>query len=270
MGEEILGHALFEIEAGIGLGEFGMPFFPSVGQFLGRALGLGVAKFRESLGEFVAERGHLLAEFLEVLEVTDAAFDLLVENETVKTLVALLEPGGDLEVGVGDEPEPAEDLPGFRFRFLDSLRNGHFLFAVQQGDLPHLPQIHPDRVIENVEAALASRGTLFPGFLTLFIAALFGILDRARLLVVDFGRIDDAELHQAESLDEILEQLDIRLGVGNGLVDVVVSEVILLLGEADEITDDGAEFRRIEGRGALDRSGGSHDRRALNIPRFFH
>ena len=48
----------------------------------------------------------------------------------------------------------------FRLGFLDALGNLHFLLARQQGHLPHLVQIHPHRVVQDVQP----RGVLLLAF----------------------------------------------------------------------------------------------------------
>ncbi len=89
-----------------------------------------------------------------------------------------------------------------------------------------------------------SPGRRFFGLVvSLVVGHVLGFLDRRALHIVHFGRIDDAELHRAQPRDEILEQLEVGFGVGECLVDVVEGQVILLLGETDEVADDGAGTR---------------------------
>ena len=83
--------------------------------------------------------------------------------------------------------------------FLDSLGDFDLLFAGEQGNLSHLLEIHANRVIENVESALARRSWLF-----LSLGLLIGIRVSRRLNVVDLCGIDDAKLHRAQSLDQFL------------------------------------------------------------------
>ena len=59
-----------------------------------------------------------------------------------------------------------------------------------------------------------------------------------RLLVleaIDLGGVDDVELHVAEAIEDRFHVGGIDEVLGEDLVDVVVSEIVLLLGELDEL-----------------------------------
>ncbi len=105
-------------------------------------------------------------------------------------------------------------------RALDPLGNLHLLLPGQQWHLAHLLEIHPDRVVQDVQARFVL------------------LLLRLRLLdSVHLGLVNDLHLEIAQldvNLVQILRRND---RVGQGVVDVVVSQVALFLREADEFLD---------------------------------
>ena len=124
----------------------------------------------------------------------------------------------------------------FDFRVFDALGNFHFLFAGEQGDLAHLLEIHADRVIEDVEFLVCLEFLLLAAIVVAFL-----ILES-----VDFRGVDDVELHVAQALHDRLDIVRIDKVVGEDLVDVVVGQVFLFLGELDEFADLFLNFRRID------------------------
>ena len=76
----------------------------------------------------------------------------------------------------------------FELGLLDALGNLDLLFAGEQGDLPHLLEVHADRIIQDVEFAIRFLVLFF-----FFFAVLANLLDS-----VDIRRINDLDLHGAE------------------------------------------------------------------------
>jgi hypothetical protein len=84
------------------------------------------------------------------------AVDLLVDDHPVETLLGRL---GDQLLGQGDvllagKPEAVDDPLDLVLGVLDPLGDLHLLLARQQRHLPHLLQVHPDRIIQDVQARL--------------------------------------------------------------------------------------------------------------------
>jgi hypothetical protein len=99
-----------------------------------------------------------------------------------------------------------------------------------------LLEIHPDRVVEDVE--------LLVGLEVLVIAAV--VIALLVLVAVHFGGVDDVELHVAEALHDGLDIIGIDEVVGENVVDVVEGQVVLFLGEFDEFADLLLDFRRVD------------------------
>ena len=108
---------------------------------------------------------------------------------------------------------------------LDALGNFDFLLAGEQRHLAHLLEVHPDRVVEDVELGV---GLLLVGK---FLLGAGGGL----LVTVDLGGVDDVDLEVAQEHDDRLEFLGIVDALGNRLVEVVPGEVALVLGQLDQI-----------------------------------
>ena len=89
-----------------------------------------------------------------------------------------------LEVSARDEPEAIEHASATSISgFLDPLGDFDFLLAGQQRHLAHLLEIHPDRIVEDVELR-------FRLFFFLFVVIFLAVL-----VTIDFRRIDDVDLH---------------------------------------------------------------------------
>ena len=94
------------------------------------------------------------------------------------------------------------------------------LLAGQQGDLAHLLEVHPYRIVEDVE----------PGLVVLLLG--LRLLDAVHLRLVHDLNI------QIPQLDEDLVQfLGGRNRVGKRVIDIVVGQVALLLSQTDEFLD---------------------------------
>ena len=121
------------------------------------------------------------------LHVALAALDFLVEDHAVETLAAfgqLLRRDRGARCAI--KPKRLNVTLHHRLRFLDPLGNLHLLLAGQQRDLAHLLEIHPHRIIENVE--LRSRASPLP-LPRVFLPV---------LITIDLGGLDDIDLHAAE------------------------------------------------------------------------
>ena len=107
-------------------------------------------------------------------------------------------------------------------RRFHSLANRHFLFAREQGNLAHLPQIHADGIIQNVQPPLFP--FLFLLRFRLFDAVHLGLVHDVDVEVVQFG-INLVELRRG---DDVVRQ---------GVADVVVGQVSLFLGQQHQFPD---------------------------------
>ena len=124
------------------------------------------------------------------------------------------------------------------FGFLDALGDFDFLLAGEERNLPHLFEIHPNRIVQNIELGVA---LIF--FLLLFVVFF------AVLVAVDLGGVDDVDLHAAQTVEDRLHLVGLVDAIREGFVEVVESEVALFLGELDEFAQFFGHFRRIDIKG---------------------
>lgn len=115
----------------------------------------------------------------------------------------------------------------FDFGVFDAFGDFDLLFAGEQGDLAHLFEVHADRVVEDIEFLV--------GFEFLFAVAV--VVAFFIFVAVDFGGVDDVELHVAEAFHDRLDVLGVDEVVGEDVVDVVKGQVFLFFGEFDEFAD---------------------------------
>ena len=108
---------------------------------------------------------------------------------------------------------------------LDALGNLDFLLARQQRHLPHLLEVHPDRVVEDVELGVGL-------FFFLFLGVLLAVL-----VTVDLRGVDDVDLDVAQEHDDGFEIVCIVRALGNRLIEIVTSEIALFFRELDQLTD---------------------------------
>ena len=119
------------------------------------------------------------------------------------------------------------------FGFLDPLGNLHFLLAGQQRHLAHLLEIHPHRVVENIELRF---GLLF---LFLFLGIFLAVL-----VTIDLGRFDDVDLHPAQPGQNGVELIRVGDALGQRLVQVVEREIALFLRQLDQLANAALQFNR--------------------------
>ncbi len=134
-------------------------------------------------------RAHLLHFFAkprEHLHVALAALDFLVENHTIETLAAFDQFRRQFKMRRRDESEAIDVSRDHLFGFLDALGDFHFLLPRQQRHLAHLLQIHPHRIVEDVELRLR------------FFLVLLGILFDV-LVTIHLRRLDDVDLEFAQA-----------------------------------------------------------------------
>ena len=121
---------------------------------------------------------------------------------------------------VGDEAELVEDGLKGVLRLLDALGNLDLLLAGEQGYLPHLLEVHPYRVVQDVQ----------PWHLRV-------VLGLLALDAVHVRRIHDIDVEPAEDDQDVIQILRIDHVLGESVADVGVSEMALLLREFDEFLD---------------------------------
>ena len=158
----------------------------------------------------------------QVLEVARAAFDQLVNDDTVEALLG--RHGKQLlrqrQVLFGGEAKSVDDLPRLGFGGFDALADLHLLLARQQRHLAHLPQVHPHRVIQNIIAAPF-----------LFFARL------GRPPPLHLGGVNDINLQGAQLGEDLVQVGRADNIIGQGVVEIVVGQMALLLGKAQEVFD---------------------------------
>ena len=150
-----------------------------------------------------------------------AAVHFFVENDAVETFARRV---GDQFFRQGDvflagKAEAVNDFADLVFRGLDALGNFHLLLARQQRHLPHLLEIHPHRVVQDVQP----RRVVLLGV---------GLLD-----AVHFRLVHDLDFQRAQFGKNLVQLLRRDTVFRQRVVDVVVGQMALLLGEADEFLD---------------------------------
>jgi hypothetical protein len=111
------------------------------------------------------------------------------------------------------------------FGVLDPFGNFDLLLAGEKRDLPHLLEVHPHRVVKNVELRIR-----------LFLVGKLLLGPRRRLLVaVHLGSVDDVDLQVAQEHDDRLKFLRIVHALRDCLVQVVPGQITLVLGQLDEV-----------------------------------
>ena len=134
--------------------------------------------------QFAAGVFDALAKPRQLLHVTLAALDFLVEDDPVETLAAFLSFCASSRCARAMKPKRLMCFCTLMLGFLDPLGNLHFLLAGQQRDLAHLLEIHPDRVVQDIELGFG-----------LFLFLLFVGVFLAVLVTIDVRGIDDVDLH---------------------------------------------------------------------------
>ena len=191
------------------------------------------------------------------LEVGLPAVDLLVDDDPVEALLAIEELLAERDDMAADDAGMEQGLLGVQLRVLDALGDLHLLLARQQRHLAHLLQIHADGIVENV--VLGGAGLLLLGFLL------------PLLVTVDLLRIQNVDLEILEDGNDVLDVLGVVDALRQGVIDVVESQIPLLLREADQVADllvdvgaAGGNFRarrraaagRCDRHGSFNRNGG--------------
>src|SRR3954452_6271937 len=147
---EFLGHLLFKIKSRVEALQRADRFLESF-EPLGVFATAVASNLRVLLTDRVALLLNLLAKTWQHFHVALTALDLLIENYPIETLTALGKFFGQLEVSAGDKAEPVHALLHHVLGFFDPLGYLHLLLAGQKRNLTHLLEIHPHRVVQNIE-----------------------------------------------------------------------------------------------------------------------
>ena len=166
------------------------------------------------------ERADFLDQVAQVLQVAFAVGDFLVHHHAVKAFLGRLgeEFLGDGDVLLGGEAEAVNQALHLRFGLLDALADLDFLLAGEQRHLAHLVHVHPHRVVQDFQAAVL--------FLFRF----------RRLGALHLGLVHDLDVEVAQ-LGVKLVQVLRRQPVRQDVVDVVVGDVAVLLGQVEQGLD---------------------------------
>jgi hypothetical protein len=217
----LLDDLLFAEEFVEGLLELLVGFFEGGGELVAFCPG-GLAPAGVVVVHVLIELADVFDEFAEILEVAVAVGHFFVHDDAVEAFLGGLgeEFFGEGDVLLAGEAEAVDDLLEDLVGFLDALGDGDFLLAGEEGDLAHLLEVHADGIVEDVEA----------GAVLLFLVV--GGFDAVHL-----GLVHDFDIEAAELDVDGVEFLGGDDVLGEGVVDVAVSEIALLLGEADEVLD---------------------------------
>ena len=112
------------------------------------------------------------------MRYTFPAFDLLVEDDPVEAFSSFQELLRQVEMGSRDKAEAVEVPLHPDLGIFDALGNFDLLLTGQQRHLPHLLEVHPHRIIEDIQPA---RGValFLVGFLLLLLVLLAFLLGSA-------------------------------------------------------------------------------------------
>ena len=232
VGDEILDDLRFEVELGIDLHHF-VDLLLEMGLILGRGgLLRGGDLLDVMVGDGVCQALELLAEAGKKLQVSLAALDLLVLDDTVEAFAGIEQALGHVDMGVGDEAEAVEDILHAGLGLLDALGDLDLLLAGEEGNLSHLLEVHADGIVEDVEAAV---GLLFLVLFLLVLVVIFLLLDL--LDAVHLGGVDDVDLDGTELGEDGVDGLGIVHPLGEMFVEILESDVALFLGKLQEFAD---------------------------------
>ncbi len=146
----------------------------------------------------------------------------LVNDDTVKALFG--RHGEQLlrqrQVLFGGEAESVDDPARLPFGGFDALADLHLLLAGQQRHLAHLAQVHPHRVIQNIVAAPF-----------LLVVRLGGPAP------LHLGGVNDLDVQGAQLAEDLVQVGGGDDVVGQGVVEIVIGQMALLLGKAQEVFD---------------------------------
>jgi len=191
---------------------------------------------------------HLLIHFMDArneppqgAQVGVPTGHLFVEHHAVEPLARRI--GQQFfrqrDVFLAGEAEAVNDFADFVLGGFDALGNFHLLLARQQGHLPHLLEIHPHRVVENIEPV----GVLLVGF---------GGFDAVHL-----GLVHDFNFQRAEFRKKVVQSLRRGAVFRQGIVDVVIGQMSLFPREADQFLDYSGQLRvRTVLRRTVEQAGG--------------
>ena len=98
---------------------------------------------------------HLFDETMKRLDVFLAGLDDLVDRNPVEPLLGGIgcQLFGQGNMLLGGEAQAVQDALDLKFGSLDSLGNLHLLLTGQQRHLPHLLEVHANRIVQNVQPA---------------------------------------------------------------------------------------------------------------------
>ena len=144
----------------------------------------------------------------KLLHVSFPALDFFVENHSVEALFSLGKFPGQIEMGTGNKAEAVDVLLHHAFSLLNPFGNFHFLLPAQERNLAHLLEIHPHRVVQNIELG---SGFLFLFFL--FLGVFFSVL-----VPVHLGGFNNVDLHTAQSRENEIELIGVGDPFGQRLV----------------------------------------------------
>ena len=168
---------------------------------------------------------QLANEPLESGHVLFPTFDLLVLDDPVKTFAGVEQLLTEGDIFPGDETKFMEMLNRADFRLLDPLGNLHLLLPGEQRHLPHLAQIHPDRIVEDIQ---------FLGFLLDHRLAGF-LVPCGFFITINFAGLDDIDLEIPQEDEHALDLFGLIDRLRQGLVQIVKREVALFPGQLDQL-----------------------------------
>ena len=192
----------------------------------------GLAPGKKLGVHLLVQSAHFLDQQTEVAQMAIAVGHLLVNDHPVEALLGRLGEQflGDGNMLFGGEPETVNDPLHLQFGVLDLLANFDFLFPCQQRHFPHLIHVHPNGVVEYLEARI----------LILFLRRWFG--------PIHFRLIDDFHLEGAKLRVELIQVVRIQV-VRKNIVDVVVCDVTVFLCQMQQGLDRLGQVNGACGRG---------------------
>ena len=167
----------------------------------------------------------MFAQTRQIFHVPFPALDFFIEDHAVEAFPALEEFAGKIEMTPSNKPETVKMLLHHGFSLLNALRDFDLLVAGQQRHLPHLLQIHPYRVIQDINLCW------HPAFL--FVLLIINVF-LAVPVAIHFGRFDDIDLQATQTRENQIQFVGVGNAFGQGFVQIVEREMALFLCQLDK------------------------------------
>ena len=189
-----LDHFVLEIKPVEGVLQFVVQLLEFAGRSFaqGRLVRQGVLPGGVLVVHLLVQGADVFEQFAQILQMLLPPLGLLVNDDPVKAFLGRLgnEFFGQGDVLLAGEAKAVNNAFDLVLRLFDALGDFDLLLACQQRDLAHLFEVHPHRVIQNVQTPLVF------------------VFLRSRLLdTVHLGLVNDLDLQDAQFAVKIVQFL---------------------------------------------------------------